>query len=356
MRFVLLSGILFGATSIAAKIYAASYSGTVTTLSPRGGTGLMTCQSSLRRKLAGVNSNGSLTMLDVLDTLPGPVMSAIYLQGFSLLSHTNNEASAVTAYTFDSASAHLNKTQEFTYQIPAAGPVPDRQDVSHPHGAIVDPTGRFVVVPDLGMDKIHIFKICPSSSLLLPQTPLVVNPGSGPRHAVFWIPKTRVGSVDNTFLYLVSELDNTFSAFKSHYTHNSLTFAKVHKENTYGGNAAPSGSKVSGIQISPGNERIMVSNRGDATFGEGSDTFAVFTCFTANGNGDMNVSSVGLFPAYGSFPREFDFNENNGTIVVALQNSHEVAVIQWNEQTRSPGKLISKKSLDGEIPAAIWGP
>ncbi|OQD96239.1 hypothetical protein PENVUL_c093G03715 [Penicillium vulpinum] len=352
MRFVLLSGILFGATSIAAKIYAASYSGTVTTLrrsdeSLRG--------QSIVVEFGQVNSNGSLTMLDVLDTLPGPATKKNCSKSRQY-DQLSSEASAVTAYTFDSASAHLNKTQEFTYQIPAAGPVPDRQDVSHPHGAIVDPTGRFVVVPDLGMDKIHIFKICPSSSLLLPQTPLVVNPGSGPRHAVFWIPKTRVGSVDNTFLYLVSELDNTFSAFKSHYTHNSLTFAKVHKENTYGGNAAPSGSKVSGIQISPGNERIMVSNRGDATFGEGSDTFAVFTCFTANGNGDMNVSSVGLFPAYGSFPREFDFNENNGTIVVALQNSHEVAVIQWNEQTRSPGKLISKKSLDGEIPAAIWGP
>ena len=28
----------------------------------------------------------------------------------------------------------------------------------HPHQAIFDPTGRFVVVPDKGLDKIHVYR------------------------------------------------------------------------------------------------------------------------------------------------------------------------------------------------------
>lgn len=161
----------------------------------------------------------------------------------------SSEASAVTAYTWNSSTGHLARTQTFTYQMPAPGPVPDRQDASHPHGAIVDPTGRFVLVPDLGMDRIHIFKISPSNGRLQPQAPLLVKPGSGPRHAVFWTPSSKAVSIDDTVMYLVSELDNTLSAFKIRYTRNGLGFTKIFEENTYGGEAAPDGSKASGIQI-----------------------------------------------------------------------------------------------------------
>ncbi|CAI7589912.1 unnamed protein product [Penicillium glandicola] len=401
MRVVLLSTILFGATSLAAKIYAASYAGTVTTLSPQRTNGsyglsivaqtkdcgispswltldeehgLMLCLNEAIGATNGslttfrVNSNGSLTTLDVLETITGPVMSAIYTipsdpaKRFVAVAHYHadmalrfSEGSAVTAYTLDPTSGLLNQTQQFIYEIPAPGPVADRQDAPHPHGSIVDPTGRYVLVPDLGMDRIHIFKICPSSGLLQPQKPLLVKPGSGPRHAVFWTPKTGVVSTEDTILYLVSELGNTLSSFKADYSRNGLTFVKLQEESTYGGSAAPSGSKVSGIQISPGNDRIVVSNRGDATFGEENDSFAVFNCTTAHGNRAANLSFAGLFPAYGSYPREFDINANNGAIAVALQNSYEVALVQWNEHTESPGKLLAKKSLTGEIPAAIWG-
>lgn len=100
------------------------------------------------------------------------------------------------------------------------------------------------------MDQIHIFKVSPSDGLLQPQKPLLVKPGSGPRHAVFWAPKTNVTSTDDTFLYLVSELENTLTAFKAHYIRNGLTFVKVHEESTYGGEAIPSGSTAAAIHIS----------------------------------------------------------------------------------------------------------
>ncbi|KAJ6040311.1 hypothetical protein N7499_005130 [Penicillium canescens] len=393
MRLALLSTVFSGATSAATHIYAASYAGTVTTLSSQSKNGSYSLSKVAQSNDCGIspswlmlnsehnlmlclnegigaangsltsfrtNSNGSLTTLDVLETLTGPVMSSVYTipsnpqQRFVAVAHY--EASAVTAYTWNSSTGHLARTQTFTYQMPASGPVPDRQDASHPHGAIVDPTGRFVLVPDLGMDRIHIFEISPSDGRLQPQAPLLVKPGSGPRHAVFWTPSSKAVSIHDTVMYLVSELDNTLSAFKIRYTRNGLGFTKVFEESTYGEEAAPDGSKASGIQITPGNDHIVVSNRGDATFGKQIDSFAVFKCARFHGSNATNVSFVGLFPAYGPFPREFDFNGNNGNIAVALQNSHEVALIEGNAQTGGPGKLLSKKTLDGEIPIAIWGP
>ncbi|CAI7642746.1 unnamed protein product [Penicillium palitans] len=393
MRPILLSTILFGAASMATKLYAASYSGTVTTLSPQRANGsydlsivaqtkdcgaspswltldnehdLMLCLNeglgASKSSLTSfrVNANGSLTTLDVLETVSGPVMSALYTipgqPGRRFVAVAHYSGSAITAYALDSTSGHLNQTQTFTYELAAPGPVSDRQDAPHPHGAIIDPTGRFVLVPDLGMDRLHIFKISPSSGLLQPQKPFLVKPGSGPRHAVFWTPKTNVTTTDDTFLYLVSELANTLTAFKAHYTRNGLTFVKVHEESTYGGEAIPSGSTAAAIHISPENDRIVVSNRGDATFGKNGDSFAVFTCITGRGNHAKDFSFVGLYPTYGSAPREFDINGQNGVISVALQDSHGVALVQWDKQTRSPGKLLAKTSLDGKIPAAIWGP
>lgn len=170
-----------------------------------------------------------------------------------------SEASAVTVYTWNSSTGHLARTQTFTYQIPAPGPVPDRQNASHPHGVMVDPTGRFVLVPDLGMDRIHIFKISPSTGHLQPQAPLLVKPGSGPRHAVFWTPSSKAVSIDDTVMYLVSELGNTLSAFKPRYTRNGLSFTKVFEENIHGGEAAPDGSKASGIQITVRSTSCAVS-------------------------------------------------------------------------------------------------
>ncbi|KAJ5766740.1 uncharacterized protein N7511_004356 [Penicillium nucicola] len=393
MRLSLLSTVFCGTFSVASHIYAASYSGTVTTLSPQSKNGSYSLSKVAQTNDCGIspswlmlddeenmmlclnegigaangsltsfraNSNGSLTTLDKIETLTGPVMSAVYnipsnhQQRFVAVAHY--EASAVTAHTWNPSTGRLAQTQTFTYQIPGPGPVPDRQDASHPHGAIVDPTGRFVLVPDLGMDRIHIFKISPSNGHLQPQSPLLVKPGSGPRHAVFWTPNTESASGNDTVLYLVSELGNTLSAFKTRYTQKGLAFTKFFEENSYGGEAAPDGSKVSGIQITPGNDHIVVSNRGDATFGKGIDSFAVFKCASFHENRATNVSFVGLFPAYGSFPREFDINNDNGKVAVALQNSHAVALTEGNPQTGGPGKLLAKKTLDGEIPIAIWGP
>ena len=74
---------------------------------------------------------------------------------------------------------------------------PVRQTNAHPHHVVIDPSGRFVLVPDLGLDRILVYEVRESvgrlemvetGSLLLPAP-------SGPRHLCFNAAGNRVYAV-----------------------------------------------------------------------------------------------------------------------------------------------------------------
>src|SRR5207302_753799 len=58
-----------------------------------------------------------------------------------------------------------------------------RQDVPHAHRVTVSPENRFLLVNDLGLDQIHIYKLDPATAKLTPNQPPAwkATPGSGPR-------------------------------------------------------------------------------------------------------------------------------------------------------------------------------
>ena len=139
------------------------------------------------------------------------------------------------------------------------GPNAERQDAPHPHGAYLDPTGRFVLVPDLGADFVRIFGINQHTGELKEVSPLVTKPGLGPRHLAFWTPKNASGAqVVNgkveVYCYLVSELMNSLTGYKVTYSESgSMEFTSVYEESTFGGQEpGPDGSKASEIAISVG--------------------------------------------------------------------------------------------------------
>jgi hypothetical protein len=111
--------------------------------------------------------------------------------------------------TFALPITNTSKAQQvFTYTLPHPGPNPVRQDVPHVHQTILDPTSKFIIAPDLGADKLHIFSINPSNGILTPCPSYNATPGIGPRHAAFTV---REGK---TFMYLASELGNNVTSFE----------------------------------------------------------------------------------------------------------------------------------------------
>jgi 6-phosphogluconolactonase (cycloisomerase 2 family) len=178
-----------------------------------------------------------------------------------------SSGSSVTTYSVDPVRGFLQHEQTFTYQMSAPGPVASRQDAPHPHGVVVDPTGRFVLVPDLGADIVRVFHVNPLTGLLAPIKSLAVTPGSGPRHGVFWTPRGSNSTSSDAYFYLVQELSNELSGFRVTYSGNKISFRKMYEGSTYGGESSPAGSKAAEIAISVSLGRFFLGYRSMRSLG-----------------------------------------------------------------------------------------
>lgn len=151
--------------------------------------------------------------------------------------------------TYSITTHGLTRLQTFNFTLDKPGPNASRQDVPHPHGVYLDPTGRFVLVPDLGADLVRIFVITQTGHLS-PVQPLVTTPGLGPRHLAFWMPRG-ASPGDDLYMYLVSELQNVVVGFKAAYTKSGMAFSRVYQESVFGpGRTGPEGSKAAEIVVS----------------------------------------------------------------------------------------------------------
>ena len=103
--------------------------------------------------------------------------------------------------------------------VPLPGlPGPNRieQASSHPHQIVFDPSGKYVVVPDKGLDRIFIFSFDPATDKLTPteQGSAVARSGSGPRHAAFH-PTMPV-------LFVLNEIGSSVATYYLEAEHGSL--------------------------------------------------------------------------------------------------------------------------------------
>lgn len=80
-------------------------------------------------------------------------------------------------------------------------------DRTHAHMIQADPTGRFVLHVDLGLDRIFVWKFDPSSGALTPNDPpaVALPPGDGPRHFSF--------HPNGRWLYSIQEEGSTIVLF-----------------------------------------------------------------------------------------------------------------------------------------------
>ena len=110
---------------------------------------------------------------------------------------------------------------------------------------MLDPTGSFILAPDLGADLIRIFA-AGDDATVEPLEPLAVEPGSGPRHVVFL-----EGKGKGTVMFLITELGNSISGFDVAYPEGGITFEKLFTIPTHGeGEEVPEGAGAAEILVS----------------------------------------------------------------------------------------------------------
>jgi len=139
----------------------------------------------------------------------------------------------------------LSVKYKVTYNLTGPGPVADRQEAPHEHDAVLDPTKKFIMVPDLGADLVRIFK-ADSGASATPLSTVKAVPASGPRHCGFSV----LGN--NTYFYTANELSNTVTGYHVTYKGDDAPeFTRLFDFSTHGpGGTVPKGTKAAELVIS----------------------------------------------------------------------------------------------------------
>jgi 6-phosphogluconolactonase len=190
---------------------------------------------------------------------------------------------------------------------------PTRQKGPHAHSVNLSPDNRFVFVPDLGIDKIMIYKLDAEKGTLVPNDPAFAKlaPGSGPRHMAF--------HPNGKFAYVISELAGTITAFA--YDPASGALNKIQTITTlpadfHGFNGSAE------VCVHPNGKFLYGSNRGH-------DSIAVYRIDPAKGT----LTFVERQTADIKTPRSFNIDPTGTFCLVANQGSDNVVVFRINQKT-----------------------
>ncbi|OAA47629.1 Lactonase, 7-bladed beta propeller [Metarhizium rileyi] len=300
------------------------------------------------------SAKGSLTSLGKTDTTGSPVSGVLYGPGKSGL--------AVAHYggdftTWDlSSSGKLALVLNETYHMDKPGPNADRQKGPHPHQASLDPTGKFILVPDLGADKIHVYAVA-SDSLKVKCLPSVaVKAGSGPRHVAFAV---RDGK---TFMYLVTELSSSIIGYEVAYPSGSIGFKELFNIGAHGADKPVSKTAyASEVVVSPDAKFLLVSSRGDNSLtipnfdpnNSTSITSDPIINFSIDGK-TGKLSVIQETASGGRFPRHFSVNKAGTLVAVGLQKDSRVVLIKRDPQSGKLGEFAGHANVAGEISSVIF--
>ncbi|HLT82533.1 MAG TPA: lactonase family protein [Cyclobacteriaceae bacterium] len=206
---------------------------------------------------------------------------------------------------------------------------PGRQEKPHVHSAVVAPDNNFVLVSDLGTDKIHSYRFNSADGTIADaNVPFItVKPGSGPRHLAF--------HPNGSVVYSAEELTSTVAVLDYDKATGTLTMradsilslpADFHGENT-----------AADIHVHPNGRFLYMSNRGH-------NALAIYKIDKAG-----MITLIGHQDTRGKTPRNFLIDGKGEFLWVAHQDSNNIVTFRVNPNT---GKLTFVSDTPG-IPSPV---
>ncbi len=188
-----------------------------------------------------------------------------------------------------------------------------RQEGPHAHSINPSPDDRFVIVADLGLDKLMIYQLDHTTGILTPNTPAfaTVKLGGGPRHFSF--------HPNGKFGYVINELNGTITAFS--WQAQSGTLNEIQTVSTLP-DAFKGANKCAEICIHPNGKFLYGSNRGH-------DSIAVYQVDPASGK----LTFVEHEMANIKTPRNFNIDPSGNFCLVANMDSDSVIVFRIDLDT-----------------------
>ncbi|KAA8888758.1 lactonase family protein [Nocardia colli] len=191
-----------------------------------------------------------------------------------------------------------------------SGPDPDRQTGPHAHQVSIDPSGRWVLAVDLGVDSVYVYRL--AGGKLNQHARVALAPGSGPRHLTFH-PNGR-----NAFL--ANELNSTVTVLNWRADRGELR----------AGQSVPADQNAGGDRNYPSAPVVARDGRFLYLANRGHDNVATFAVV-----GEM-LMPMGSTPCGGKFPRDLTLSPDGRHLYAANQKSNSVALLDLDPVTGLP--------------------
>jgi len=185
-------------------------------------------------------------------------------------------------------------------------------DRTHAHMIAADPSGRFVLHADLGLDRIFVWKFDDRTGKLTPNEPasVALPPGDGPRHFAF--------HPNGRWFYSIQEEGSTVAFFAY-----DAELGRLQKRQMV--SSLPPGFEGSNfcseILVSPDGRFVYAGNRLH-------DTIAVFA---VEDSGTLRF--VAEEPTRGNYPRSFNFDPTGSFLYSCNQRGDNVTVFRVDAKT-----------------------
>jgi len=213
-----------------------------------------------------------------------------------------------------------------------SGPVENRQKGPHAHQVMLDPGQKYLLVPDLGIDKVLIYSFDAESGNLSPnpaQAYFELAPGAGPRHLAF--------HPDGSSLFIVNEINSTITSCTYNSTDGTIseinTLSTV--EETHEGMKYPAA-----VRVHPNGKFVYASTRGENSC---ISTFEI--------NEDGSLTRVQVMEQVPNWPRDFNLDPSGKMMLVAGERSDDIRLYLIDSDT---GFLAETESrVEVPAPASI---
>ena len=208
--------------------------------------------------------------------------------------------------------------------------VPRRQDSSHAHWVGFSPDQRFAFVPDLGLDKVLIYRCHHDDGKISNHGFAAISPGGGPRHMKF--------HPNGKWAYVLHELDWKVTLFDYDADAGKMSARQTIETVSREEMAKEKFKSCSEIRVHPSGKFVYAANRGH-------DTITAFRVDQDSGE----LSVIEVENARAITPRNFNIDPTGRWLLVGGQDSHTLACFEVDQES---GELAYNRSVV-QIPSCI---
>jgi 6-phosphogluconolactonase len=220
----------------------------------------------------------------------------------------NYSGGAVAAFPLDESGRLEPMSCEIQHEGSSVNP--ERQREPHPHSIVPTPDGGYALVPDLGTDRVVVYRLEDGGRRLVRHGDAAATPGAGPRHLSF--------HPDGRHAFVSNELDSTISAYawsadggELEHVRSVSTLPTSFRDENY----------PADVHVHPSGRYVYLSNRGH-------DSIAGFSI-----DGSGHLEPIGREPTQGRWPRNFTIDASGTLLLAANQGSDTIVAFSIDTAT-----------------------